>query len=53
LRSVAAETSERPMVLTFPSLHHIGHGADALFDRNALVPAMQIIEIDHIGLQTL
>ena len=51
LRIVAADTSLRPIVLTLPSVDQIGDRADALFDRHALVPAMQVIEIDDVGLQ--
>ncbi len=34
-------------------LHEIREGADALFDRQPLVPAVQVVEVDDIGLQPL
>src|SRR5688572_18117310 len=30
----------------------IGERADAVFDRHALVPAMEVIDVDHLRLQT-
>jgi len=34
-------------------LHQFGQRADAVLDRHALVPAVQVVEIDDVGLQPL
>ena len=41
------------MAADLPLLHQIGERADAVLDRHALVPAVQIVQVDHIGLQAL
>ena len=51
LRSVAAETSDRPRLSTLPSLHQPGHRTHAFLDGHALVPAMQVIEVNDVGAQ--
>src|SRR5258705_10154588 len=43
----------KPDGLDLSLSHDVGHGPDAVFDRNPLVPAVEVIEIDHIGLQAL
>ena len=33
--------------------HEVGQGPDTLFDRHPTVPAMKVIEVDHVDTQTL
>ncbi len=51
--SVAADTSDRPSARTLPCFTSSGHRADAVLDRHALVPAVQVVQVDDLGAQTL
>ena len=51
LRMVAADTSHRPMVFSLACFDQPRQLADALLDRQALVPAVQVVEVDDIGAQ--
>ena len=37
----------------FALLHQIGQRADAFFNRDVFIPTVQVVEVDHIGLQAL
>ena len=37
----------------FSSGHQIGQGTDAVLNRHLLVPAVQVIQVNHVGLQAL
>src|SRR6059058_4331807 len=50
LRMVPALTSDRPMV-DLALFHQPAQFADAVLDRDLLVPAMQVVQVDHVGLQ--
>ena len=46
-----ADTSDRPMARTLPARTMPAMRADAVLDGHPLVPAVQVIEIDHVGLE--
>ncbi len=52
-RIVAAPASQMPRCLHLAGPHQLGHRADRVLDRHVGVDAVDVIEVDHLGLEPL
>ena len=53
LRMVAALASDRPEVADLAGLDELGHRADGLLDRDVLVDAVLVVEVDVVDAEAL